>query len=356
MKKIIILGGGYGGMKCIATLLRGKTKEPFHIYLVDRVPHHTLKTEFFALAAGTATEEHVKISFPKHKYLTFIQGEVQKIDAENKSIMIENHESLSYDYLIIGLGCEDNYHGTEGAKEHTLSVQTPYKALSAVEKVKGLHKPSTILVIGGGLTGVELASELQQSYPRHGVHILEHGKTILSPFSPGIQDYATKWFNKKGVKITNEVHIEKIEEGKIYYNDGQVITGKLIFWAGGIMSNHLVVDTGLELDRGKKVVVDENNRAISHPDIFVIGDCASAKLPASAQLAEQHGVNVGKTIKQILQGKTPRKSPAPKSKGMVGSLGKYKGFGSAFGINLIGPIPRIVKYGINIYYKWTIKF
>ena len=354
VKKIVILGGGYGGMMCISDLLKGHTKEPFQIILVDRMPHHTLKTEFFALAAGSVTEKHINVQFPNHPKLQLVQGEVENIDTEKKQVVVHSHEPISYDYLVVGLGCEDNYHGLEGAKEHTVSVQTPWKALEALEKVKQLQKPANIIVIGGGLTGVELASELQEHYPKHNVHILEHGKTILAPFSPRIQNHAKKWFAKKGVNITNEVHSEKIEEGKVHYNGGQTITGKLIFWAGGIQASHIVTESGFPLERGK-VVIDENTRVKGYEDVFVIGDCALAKLPASAQLAEQHGVIAGKTIRALLNGETPSKGKQPRSKGMMGSLGKYNGFGSVFGISLTGFVPRVIKYGINVYYKWIIK-
>jgi NADH dehydrogenase len=89
--------------------------------------------------------------------------------------------------------------------------------------------------------------------------------------------------------------------------------------------------------------------------VFVIGDCASSTLPASAQLAEQHGVSAGKTIRAFLNGKPAPKLGAPKNLGMFGSLGKYNGFGRAFGVTVTGFIPRMMKHVINIYYRFTVK-
>src|SRR5690606_14269350 len=129
---VVILGGGYGGVRILHRLLAGGLPERTQITLIDRNPYHSLKTEFYALAAGTSADKDVRVDFPKNDKLLFVFGEVEKIDTEQERIHVREYdEPVTYDYLIIGLGCEDNFHGIDGAEQYSQSVQTIKKARRA---------------------------------------------------------------------------------------------------------------------------------------------------------------------------------------------------------------------------------
>src|SRR5690606_554839 len=115
MKNLVLLGGGYGNMRVLLRLLPNNLPEDTMITLVDRAPFHSLKTEFYALAAGTSTDKEVRVNFPEHDRLKKVYGEIVMIDRHNKEVYLENGDVIKYDDLIIGLGCEDNYHGVPGA-------------------------------------------------------------------------------------------------------------------------------------------------------------------------------------------------------------------------------------------------
>src|SRR5690606_25817607 len=106
MKNLVILGGGYGGMRALARLLPNQLPDDVSITLIDRVPYHCLKTEYYALAAGTISDQHVRVSFPEHQRLTIKYGEVTKISIEENKVYLQDEEPVSYDDIIIGLGCE----------------------------------------------------------------------------------------------------------------------------------------------------------------------------------------------------------------------------------------------------------
>ena len=124
MKNLVILGGGYGGMRMLQRLLPNQLPENVSITLIDRNPYHCLKTEYYALAAGTIPDQHIRVAFPEHPRLKNVYGEVLSIDMENKQVIIENQDPVVYDDLVIGLGCEDKYHNIPGADTHTYSIQT----------------------------------------------------------------------------------------------------------------------------------------------------------------------------------------------------------------------------------------
>src|SRR5699024_9085510 len=123
MKNLVILGGGYGGLTIVLDLLKQGIPEDIQITLVDKNPYHSLKTEFYTIAAGTAADRDVRIDFPEDERIRYVFGEVEKIDVENENILFKDISTIvSYDYLVIALGCEDNYHGIRGAEELSESV------------------------------------------------------------------------------------------------------------------------------------------------------------------------------------------------------------------------------------------
>lgn len=110
MRTLLVLGGGYGGLALIQELLNNHLPQDIEIILIDRMPYQGIKTEYYALAAGTVTDYHLRIQFPVHPRLTIRYGEVSSIDLESRIITMEPDETVSYDILAIALGCTDNYH------------------------------------------------------------------------------------------------------------------------------------------------------------------------------------------------------------------------------------------------------
>ena len=163
MKNLVILGGGYGGMRILERLLPNELPDDVSITLIDRVPYHCLKTEYYALAAGTISDQDVRVAFPEDPKLKIIYAEVVKIDLEEKKVVLANEADATYDDLIIGLGCEDQFHHVPGAEEFSYSIQSIEKARNTYQALNNLPAGSVVSIIGAGLSGVELASELIES-------------------------------------------------------------------------------------------------------------------------------------------------------------------------------------------------
>ena len=157
MKNLVILGGGYGGMRVLARLLPNQLPEDMSITLIDRLPYHCLKTEYYALAAGAVSEQDIRVTFPEHPRLNIIYAEVEKINLEENKVFLSNADPVVYDDLIIGLGCEDKYHNIPGAEDFTYSIQTIEKCRNTYQVVNNLNPGSVVSIIGGGLSGVELS-------------------------------------------------------------------------------------------------------------------------------------------------------------------------------------------------------
>ncbi len=351
MKRLVILGAGYGGMKIIHGLLDSKLPEDIQITLVDRLPYHCLKTEYYALAAGTISDHHIRVSFPEDPRVIVKYGEVTNIDLNNKKIEFEDDDSLEYDDLIIGLGCEDKYHGVPGAPDHTLSIQTIDKSRETYQKLNNLPPKGVVGVVGAGLSGVEIASELRESRPDLSIKLFDRGETILSTFPKRLSNYVQKWFIDHGVEIVNRSNITRVEPN-ILYNDEEAIPCDEIVWTAGIQPNRLVRELDVEKDDSGRVVLSPHHHLPDDPHVFVVGDCASLPHAPSAQLAEGQGDQIVEVLLKLWKDEPLEDLPKIKLKGVLGSLGKKHGFGMMKGTALTGRVPRLLKSGILWMYKY----
>jgi len=351
MKNLVILGGGYGGMRILERLLPGHLPDDVSITLIDRNPYHSLKTEFYGLAAGTIPDQHIRVGFPENARLEKVYGEIDSIDLVNKQVILQNQEPVPYDDLVIGLGCEDKYHSVPGADEFTYSIQTIDKSRRTYQALNNLGSGGTVSIIGGGLSGIELASELCESRPDLKVKLFDRGPHILSTFPVRLYTYVESWFTKHGVEIVHHANITKVEENILYNND-QPTQSDVVVWTAGIRPNRIVREMEIEKDQQGRAILTPQHFLPTDDSVFVVGDCASLPHAPSAQLAEGQA----EQIVQVLQKKwanqpLPESFPLIKLKGTLGSLGKKQGFGLVAERPITGRVARLLKSGILWMYK-----
>ncbi|WP_040203892.1 NAD(P)/FAD-dependent oxidoreductase [Neobacillus jeddahensis] len=352
MKNLVILGGGYGGMKILNELLPNHLPEDVTITLVDRVPYHCLKTEYYALAAGTISDKEIRVAFPEHPRLHMQYGEVTTIDTLGRKVILKDAEPLTYDDLIIGLGCEDKYHQVPGADEFTYSIQNIEKARLTYSVLNNLGPGSVVGIVGAGLSGVELASELSESREDLNIKLFDRGRHILSAFPERLSKYVENWFVRNNVEIINNSNITKVEEKRLYNHD-LPIECDVIVWTAGIQANKIVRDMDGEKDRLGRMVITPLHHLPNDEHIFIVGDCASLPHAPSAQLAEGQAEQIVEVLMRRWKGEEPPASfPQIKLKGILGSLGKKHGFGMMADRPITGRVARLLKSGILWMYKW----
>lgn len=353
MKKLVLLGGGYGNMRIIRELLPNQVPDDYEIILIDRVPYHCLKTEFYALAAGTISDQDVRVPFPINDKLHMINDEITNIDLKERKVELKNSPAISYDILVIGLGCEDKYHDVPGADIYTYSIQTIENSRTTYHKLNNLPANSIVSIVGGGLSGIELASELRESRPDLVIRLFDRGKTVLPSFPERISLYVQDWFHKNGVEVINEANITKVEENRLYNHDTPIETDVTV-WTAGIQPNRLVRELDVEKDRQGRVILTQYHHLPNDENVFVVGDCASLPHAPSAQLAEGQAEQIIEVLKCRWKGiELPEKMPPIKLKGVLGSLGKKQGFGMMLNERPItGRIARILKSGVLWMYKF----
>ncbi|MBH0231276.1 NAD(P)/FAD-dependent oxidoreductase [Halobacillus yeomjeoni] len=345
MKEVVILGGGYGGINILHGLLDDLPKD-VHITVVDRNPYHSLKTEFYTIAAGTASDKHARVQFPEHDQVDYVFEEIEKIDTENEKVVIRGlTEDIAYDYLIIGLGCEDNYHGIDGAKEFTESVQTFSKARKAGLAINNLGAYGKVTVVGAGLSGIEVASEVRESRPDLNIRLLDRGETVLKAFDSKIQNYVENWFKENDVEVIHGANVDYVEKDGVC-NNGICFLNDVTVWTAGVRPNYLVRELPFEKDNQEKIIINDFYQVPSQQNVYIVGDCAASEHSPSAQLAGQQGEKIAEVLLAVLNDHVPERPSEVKLKGALGSLGKNDGFGNMLQKPMTGVLPRLAKSGV----------
>lgn len=352
MKNLVILGGGYGGMRVLHKLLPNDLPEDVAITLIDRVPYHCLKTEYYALAAGTISDQHIRVAFPEHPRLQVKYAEVTAINLEEQRVELQGNEAVEYDDLIIGLGCEDKYHNVPGADKFTYSIQSIEKSRATYQALNNLPAGSTIAIVGAGLSGVELASELAESRKDLKIKLFDRGNHILSAFSERLSTYVENWFDNHTVEIINNANITEVEKNVLYNHDEPIVADAIV-WTAGIQANRLVREMDVEKDGMGRAVLTPQHHLPRHENVYVVGDCASLPHAPSAQLAEGQAEQIVQVLQKRWKGEAPPESfPPIKLKGVIGSLGKKHGFGLVAERPITGRVARLLKSGILWMYKY----
>ncbi|MFD0590733.1 NAD(P)/FAD-dependent oxidoreductase [Paenibacillus sp. GCM10027627] len=346
MRKLVILGGGYGGLALANELLEKQLPIDVSIMLVDRMPFQGLKTEYYALAAGTVSDLELRVKFPSDPRLQLAYGEVTDVDMEQRLVMLEGQDPISYDWLVIGLGCTDKYHGIEGAEVYSTSIQTFSAARRTYAQLNDVKPYGQVTIVGGGLSGVEVASELRESRPDLNIRIIDRGPKVLSAFPGKLQDYVADWFMEHHVEMRGNVTLTRLEQGLLHdANSSREILTDVTVWTAGIQPVDLVQRMDLPKDSQGRLILNEFHQLPAYTDVFIVGDCASLPFSASGQAAGAQGKQIAEVLQAIWQNKTPKLGKI-KLKGVLGSLGKKSGFGLMGGTPILGRVPRLVKSGV----------
>lgn len=346
MRQLVILGGGYGGTMIVHELFKGGIPADVRVVLVDRLPFQSLKTEYYALAAGTASDYELRVPYPHHEGLTMKYGEATSIDLDRRILYFadEAEEPLFYDQLVIALGCTDNYHNIPGAKEFSCSIQSFASVRESYMLLNNAKPYSKINIVGGGLSGVELAAELRESRPDLNIALIDRGARLLSAFPQKVSAYVTNWFHEHEVETRSHISITSLEQGVIHYEGGDIASDVTV-WTAGIRPVELVQNLNVPKDRQGRVVINAYHQIAEYPEVFVCGDCASLPFAPSAQAAGSQGHQIAEVLTALWRGETPKLQPI-KLRGTLGSLGKKAGFGLMGKTQVTGRVPRLLKSGV----------
>ncbi|PMN62831.1 NAD(P)/FAD-dependent oxidoreductase [Enterovibrio norvegicus] len=375
MTKIVVVGGGAGGLE-LATKL-GRTlgrKGRAQVTLVDRKSSHLWKPLLHEVATGSLDEGVDAISYRAHAknhHFEFQLGSLSNIDRDTKTLTLAElrddedgellmpQRELSYDILVMAIGSTSNDFNTEGVRDNCIFLDSPEQARRFRNEMNNeflkLHAKSglgsvDIAIVGGGATGVELSAELHNAIKelhnygfqdldssKLNVTLVEAGERILPALPPRISGSAQQELIKLGVNVRTATMVVKADAEGLTTKDGDKIPAQIMVWAAGIKAPDFMKDiAGLETNRINQLVVKPTLQTTRDEDIFVIGDCAAclqedgSMVPPRAQAAHQMA---SRCFSNIVAKLTDRelKAYTYKDHGSLVSLSRFSTVGSLMG-------------------------
>lgn len=369
-KKVIIVGGGFGGVYTSKYLKKLLKEDLVEVTLLNKTNYFLFTPLLHEVATGglspLSAAESIREILKKIK-IDFCQTEVRSIDFDQK-IVKTNDGHFNYDFLVLAPGANTEFYNIPGAEEYGMPLKTLYdavkirtKIIDSFEKASVTNSPElrqellTFTIVGGGATGVELAAEISEfsldtlySYysktlcKKNDIKIIliSNNKDLLPRFPKELREWSLKSLKLKGIDIKLESQVSSVSQNEITINNGQKIKTQNVFWSAGVTPNFPELIGNTEVGKNG-IKVNEYLQAEKQNSVFVLGDGADfsgrdkSPLPMLAQVAVNQAKNVTKNIENIIKGRDLRPFEY-KSKGHLISLGQWNAVGNIYGFKLRG--------------------
>jgi NADH dehydrogenase FAD-containing subunit len=271
--EIVVVGAGYAGMTAALGLAgRTKRRDDVRITLVNAETRFVERVRLHQVASG---QELMDLQIPDRLVGTgveFVRGWVSGIDAGARAVRLADGTSLAYERLVFALGAVSDPHGVPGVEEHAHTLDTMASSATFASRLASLGT-GTVVVVGGGLTGVESAAEIAQQHPELRVVLATRGEPA-SMMGARARAYVARALARLGVEVRAGAEVVKVLPGGVELTDGH-LDADAVLWVAGVRAPDLAGDGGFTVDGSGRIVVDATLRSVSHPEVYAIGDAVA---------------------------------------------------------------------------------
>jgi NADH:ubiquinone reductase (H+-translocating) len=387
--KVIIIGGGFGGL-CAAQALKSA---PVDVTLIDRRNYHLFQPLLYQVATGSLSPGEIaaplRSVLSRQKNTRVLLGDVRDVDPVSKRVLLADGATFDYDALIVAAGSQSSYYGHDGWQQWAPGLKSleeatniRHKILYAFEVAERIPDPVerrawlTFVIVGAGPTGVELAgaigeiarqtlkNDFRSIHPEEAqIILLDAAPRLLMPFPEDLAQKAEQSLGKLGVQTKMGAMVEQVDrDGVSLRVNGSTerLSTKTVIWAGGVtvapFGRTLAKRSGAETDHSGRIKVEPDLTIANFPDIYVIGDLAlsldsSGKpLAGVAQVAMQQGTYAAKAIVRKVKGQPKQKAFKYFDKGNLAVIGRAAAVANTFGLHISGLSAWLVWAFIHLMY------
>jgi NADH dehydrogenase len=376
--KVVVVGGGFGGLLAIRLLGR----RPVDVTLVDRRNHHLFQPLLYQVATATLSPgdiaSPIRWILRRARNVRVLLGDVRAIDTQTRRVRLEDDSTIDYDFLIVATGASHTYFGHDDWAKDAPGLKTLEDALAirrrilvAFERAERETDPArqqrlmTFVMVGGGPTGVELAGTLAEiahqtrrefrniDTRNTRIVVVEAGPTILPAFAPKLRDAARASLRRLRVEVREQTRVTGVDAGGVALG-GERLEAGTVLWTAGVAASPLLATLGVPLDRAGRVTVERDLSIPGHPEVFVVGDAAAfvdAKgqpLPGVAQVAMQGGVHAARMIQRRIKDEQSR-AFIYNDKGNMAIIGRGSAIADIRGLRFSGPIAWLAWLFLHIF-------
>jgi NADH dehydrogenase len=379
MKRVVIVGAGFGGLRAARRLAGGD----FDVTLLDRQNYHLFQPLLYQVA--TASLEQESIAYPVRAIarrwgnVRFQMAEVTGVDLANKRVLAEGG-SIPYDLLVVAAGAQTAFFGVESARQHARelkglpdAVALRSHVLAAFEHAALEDDPQkrasllTFVVVGGGPTGVEYAGALAELIDgplardfspelvdMARIVLVDMLPHVLDAYPPNLRDYTARRLEALGVELMLGAQVADVLSDRVTLSDGRTIPAKTVLWMAGVEPVPLAGALGVDRARDGRVHVESDLTLPGHPDVYVIGDMAyveqdSEPLPQMAPVAMQQGAYVARHIAARAAGRAVEPFRY-RSRGTMAVIGRGAAVARVFGLRLTGLLAWLMWLVLHLSY------
>jgi len=350
---VVIVGGGFAGLGCARKLAK---RADVRVTLIDRHNYHQFQPLLYQLATSELGSGDVATSLRQslrnHANVDVKMAEVMVADPRNRRVTTQDGQNYEGDFLVLAAGSQANFFHTKGAEQNSFPLYSLEEAERLRSRVLAVFEDAdrdsrviekgalNFVIIGGGPTGTELAGALADminltmtgEYPdlavkRAQVHLVDHGSTLLAPFSAEAHEYAARTLRRKGVRLLLGQSVTEVTPDHVQLSDGTAIPTRTVVWAGGLMASPLADNSGLPRGHGGRIQVEPDLTVAGFAGVYALGDFANIPgadgrpLPQLASVAQQCGVWTAKNILAEIAGR-PRTAFHYHDKGFMAMIGR----------------------------------
>jgi NADH dehydrogenase len=368
--KILILGGGFGGLYTYLNLKRHFNCNDIEVTIINRTNYFLFTPMLHEVATGGLAHHQVVESIRQVIYKSkanLLVAEIELINPKDQIVKTSKGD-IEYDFLVVATGSTTNFFNTKGAEEYCLTLKDLEDAIAMREDfINTFENASTIkdrdmrkeelsfAFIGGGPTGVELVAETAElflsTFSRYyknlidpkdvSIHLINKSPEILAMFHPILRHKALKVLQSKGVKVMANTGVKEVTKDGVVLDNDTIIQSKHTVWTAGVCANTPKFTIGIATDTAGRIYVNPFLQMKEYINIFVMGDLAHCEsvdgkpLPMLAQVAVAQGKTVAKNIKNLVAGKTLVPFTY-KPQGELVSLGHGQAVANIMGVRFYG--------------------
>ncbi|MCD0443276.1 FAD-dependent oxidoreductase [Glycomyces sp. A-F 0318] len=276
--RIIVLGAGYTGAVAAGRLARRLHADDVRITLVNAEPDFVERVRLHQVAAGQDLKPRPLAEMFAGTGVEVRLAKVTAVDADRRSVAVvdtDGNAELEYDTLVYALGSRSDDHGVPGVAEHAYEVASRPGALRLRERLARLDAGSAVAVVGGGLTGIEAATEFAEARPDLKIALVARGG-LGDWVSPKGRSHLRKVFKGLGIAVHEHADVAEVGADAVATAGGEAIPAQVTVWTTGFTVHPIARASGVEVTASGQIVVDGSMASVSHPDVYAVGDAAYA--------------------------------------------------------------------------------
>lgn len=286
--RIVVLGAGYTGAAAAGRIAKRLRREDVTITLVNAEPDFVERVRLHQIAAGQELKPRPFAEMFAGTGVELKLAKVTAVDVDRRTVTVSatdgpGREELAYDTLVYALGSGWNDGGVPGTAEHAHEISSRPGALRLRDRLAALDAGRPVVVVGGGLTGLEGATEIAEARPDLDVSLATRG-ALGDWLSEKGRAHLRKVVDKLGITVHEHAAVDAVEADRVTTADGRTIPAEVTVWTTGFAVHPIAGATTLELTDGGQIVVDSTMRSVSHPDVYAVGDAAMALGPGDKPL------------------------------------------------------------------------